>query len=78
MPREVFPSPRVRLLYRYLPIKAVNGKSQTIAARVPHAVADSIEQWKEPGKSTGQFVAAALESEIKRRQRKQAKENAKE
>ncbi|EOK5831597.1 YlcI/YnfO family protein [Escherichia coli] len=54
--------------------KAVNGKSQTIAARVPHDIADSIELWKEPGESTGQFVVAALESEIKRRQRKKAKE----
>ena len=52
--------------------KAVNRKSQTIAARVPHEIAGSMEQLKEPGESTGQFVVAALEGEIKRRQLRKA------
>lgn len=54
--------------------KAINSKSQTIAARVPHEVADSMEQLKEQGESTGQFVTAALKREIKFRQRKKSKE----
>ncbi|HBQ5433318.1 TPA: YlcI/YnfO family protein [Klebsiella pneumoniae] len=54
--------------------KAVNRKSQTIAARVPHEIAGEIENFKEPGESTGQFVVIALENEIKRRQRKHKKE----
>ncbi|EFG1536043.1 TPA: YlcI/YnfO family protein [Klebsiella pneumoniae] len=52
--------------------KAVNRKSQTIAARVPHEIAGAMEQLKEPGESTGQFVVAALEGEIKRRQLRKA------
>ena len=55
--------------------KSVNRKSQTIAARVPHDIAGAIEQLKEPGESTGQFVVAALEGEIRRRQRKQPKDH---
>ncbi|HDR2340568.1 TPA: YlcI/YnfO family protein [Enterobacter kobei] len=56
--------------------KAINRKSQTIAARVPHDIAGAIEQLKEPGESTGQFVVTALEGEIKRRLRKQSKQSA--
>lgn len=58
--------------------KAVNRKSQTIAARVPHDIAGEIEHLKEPGESTGQFVVIALENEIKRRQRKKIKANLEE
>ena len=54
--------------------KAVNAKSQTVAARVPHEVMNNVEAVKMPGESTGQFVTAALEGEIKRRQRRKAKE----
>lgn len=56
--------------------KAVNRKSQTIAARVPHEIAGAMEQLKEPGESTGQFVVAALEGEIKRRQLRKATKSA--
>lgn len=55
--------------------KATNAKSQTIAARVPHEVADAVESLKQPGETTGQFVVVALQGEIKRRQRKKAKED---
>ncbi|HHB7294551.1 YlcI/YnfO family protein [Klebsiella pneumoniae] len=57
--------------------KAINRKSQTIAARVPHDIAGAIEELKEPGESTGQFVVAALEGEIKRRLRTQSKRSVK-
>ncbi|XEG81601.1 hypothetical protein NMD95_03700 [Edwardsiella tarda] len=52
---------------------AKNAKSQTIAARVPHDIADSIEELKVEGESTGQFVVTALRGEIKRRQRRKSK-----
>ncbi|MGY0161445.1 YlcI/YnfO family protein [Edwardsiella tarda] len=52
---------------------AKNAKSQTIAARVPHDIADSIEELKAEGESTGQFVVTALRGEIKRRQRRKSK-----
>lgn len=39
--------------------KAVNAKSQTVAARVPHEVMNNVEAVK-CGESTGQFVTAAL------------------
>ncbi|EHR7952830.1 TPA: YlcI/YnfO family protein [Escherichia coli] len=55
--------------------KAVNAKSQTIAARIPHEVVNALEELKESGESTGQFVTAALKREIEyRKQRKKAKE----
>lgn len=58
--------------------KAVNGKSKKLEARVPHAIADAVENLKEEGESTGQFIVSALEGEIKRRQRKKNKEADKE
>jgi len=51
-----------------------NDKSQKVQARAPHDVVDAMEEVKEPGESTGQFIVAAMQSEIKRRQRKKAKE----
>ncbi|HAW2563740.1 TPA: hypothetical protein JLP93_001274 [Escherichia coli] len=54
--------------------KAVNGKSKKLEARVLHAIADAVENLKEEGESTGQFIVSALEGEIKRRQRRKAKE----
>ncbi|EHN5556867.1 hypothetical protein KJA95_005066, partial [Escherichia coli] len=54
--------------------KAVNAKSKKLEARVPHAIADAVENLKEDGESTGQFIVSALEGEIKRRQRRKAKE----
>ncbi|EMK7927377.1 YlcI/YnfO family protein, partial [Escherichia coli] len=50
--------------------KAVNAKSKKLEARVPHAIADAVENLKEDGESTGQFIVSALEGEIKRRQRR--------
>ncbi|EGL5072757.1 hypothetical protein IQ607_002874 [Salmonella enterica] len=54
--------------------KAVNAKSQTVAARVPHDVMNAVEKVKEPGESTGQFITAALRREVDFRQRKKPKE----
>ncbi|WP_337065170.1 YlcI/YnfO family protein [Rouxiella badensis] len=48
--------------------KAVNAKSQTVAARVPHDIMNAVEELKAPGESTGQFVTAALKREIEHRQ----------
>lgn len=53
--------------------KSVNAKSKRFDVRVPHRIAEEVEALKETGESTGQFVVTALESEIKRRQRKKAK-----
>ncbi|KFX03559.1 hypothetical protein KP22_15910 [Pectobacterium betavasculorum] len=53
--------------------KSVNAKSKRFDVRVPHNIADAVERLKEDGESTGQFVVTALEGEIKRRQRKQAR-----
>ncbi|WP_249682741.1 YlcI/YnfO family protein [Pectobacterium polaris] len=56
----------------------VNAKSQALKARVPHEVVEGMEQVKESGESTSQFIVTAMQSEIKRRQRKQAKEESKD
>lgn len=53
--------------------KAVNAKSQTVAARVPHDVMNAVEKVKEPGESTGQFITAALRREVDFRQRRKPK-----
>lgn len=55
--------------------KSINAKSKRFDVRVPHQVAESVELLKIDGESTGQFVVTALENEIKRRQRKKAKES---
>ncbi|WP_313486425.1 YlcI/YnfO family protein [Pseudescherichia sp.] len=54
-----------------------NNKSTQIASRVPHEVIEEMEKVKDDGESTGQFIVAALRGEIKRRQRKLAKEDPK-
>ena len=54
--------------------KSINAKSKRFDVRVPHHVAESVELLKRDGESKGQFVVTALENEIKRRQRKLAKE----
>ncbi|WP_354691784.1 YlcI/YnfO family protein [Phytobacter sp. RSE-02] len=51
-----------------------NSKSQFMTARVPHEVVDAMEQVREPDESKAQFIVTAMEGEIKRRQRKKAKE----
>ncbi|EPH1777278.1 YlcI/YnfO family protein [Citrobacter freundii] len=55
-----------------------NSKSQSVTARIAHELIEGMEQLKEPGESTGQFINAAVHGEIKRRQRKKAKEADKE
>ncbi|HHZ8458349.1 YlcI/YnfO family protein [Citrobacter freundii] len=55
-----------------------NSKSQSVTARIAHELIEGMEQLKEPGESTGQFINAAVHGEIKRRQRKKAKESDKE
>ncbi|EPT6979856.1 YlcI/YnfO family protein [Salmonella enterica] len=57
--------------------KSINAKSKRFDVRVPHQVAEAVELLKSDGESTGQFVVTALENEIKRRQRKIAKEDPK-
>ncbi|WP_179038333.1 YlcI/YnfO family protein [Limnobaculum xujianqingii] len=51
-----------------------NEKSQKIQARVPHEVVEAMGQVKLEGESTGQFIVTAIQTEIKRRQRKGSKE----
>lgn len=55
-----------------------NNKSTQIASRVPHEVIEEMEKVKEPSETTGSFIVLALRGEIKRRQRKQAKQDTKE
>lgn len=55
--------------------KAVNAKSKKIDVRVPHEIVSAVEELKESGESTGQFVVSALQREIKFRQRKKAKQD---
>lgn len=57
---------------------AKNEKSQKLQARVPHEVIEAMEKVKEQGESTAQFIVAAMQGEIKRRQRKQSKDDPKE
>ncbi|MBS3890245.1 YlcI/YnfO family protein [Serratia marcescens] len=53
----------------------VNSKSQKVQARAPHEVVEAMEKVKEPGESTGQFIVTAMQGEIKRRLRKQARQD---
>ncbi|MEL5624650.1 YlcI/YnfO family protein [Serratia ureilytica] len=55
--------------------KAVNAKSQTVAARVPHGIMDAVEAVKAPGESTGQFVTSALKREVEFRLLSKTKES---
>lgn len=54
-----------------------NAKSQSVTARIAHENIEGMELAKLPGESTGQFINSAIQSEIKRRQRKQAKDEPK-
>ena len=45
--------------------------------RIPHEVMEDIERLREDGESTAGFLVTAAKGEIKRRQRIQVKENAK-
>lgn len=51
-----------------------NAKSQSVTARIAHEILEGMEQVKEPGESTGQFISAAMQGEIKRRQRRKLKQ----
>ncbi|MEQ9882268.1 YlcI/YnfO family protein [Pectobacterium brasiliense] len=51
-----------------------NNKSQQIVSRVPLDLIDELEKVKEDGESTAGFVVASIKGEIKRRQRKQARD----
>lgn len=51
-----------------------NAKSQSVTARIAHEIIEGMENVKEEGESTGQFINAAMRGEIKRRQRRKAKE----
>ncbi|EIW8530240.1 YlcI/YnfO family protein [Klebsiella quasipneumoniae subsp. similipneumoniae] len=53
----------------------VNNKSQKVQARAPHEVVEAMEQVKEQGESTAQFIVTAMQGEIKRRQRKLTKKS---
>ncbi|HHT8502691.1 TPA: YlcI/YnfO family protein [Escherichia coli] len=53
----------------------INNKSQKLQARAPHEVVGAMEQVKETGESTAQFIVTAMRGEIKRRQRRKAKES---
>ncbi|HFP5345145.1 TPA: YlcI/YnfO family protein [Escherichia coli] len=53
----------------------INNKSQKLQARAPHEVVEAMEQVKETGESTAQFIVTAMRGEIKRRQRRQTKES---
>lgn len=50
-----------------------NAKSQSVTARIAHEIIEGMEQVKNPGESTGQFISSAMQGEIKRRQRKKAR-----
>ncbi|WP_413499150.1 YlcI/YnfO family protein [Buttiauxella gaviniae] len=54
-----------------------NAKSQSVTARIAHELIEGMEQVKTSGESTGQFISAAMQAEIKRRLRKQAREEPK-
>ncbi|WP_337262268.1 MULTISPECIES: YlcI/YnfO family protein [unclassified Serratia (in: enterobacteria)] len=54
---------------------AINAKSKKVQARTPHDVIDAMEKAKKTGESTGQFIVAALRSEIERRFRKKERQN---
>ncbi|EJT9819140.1 hypothetical protein ABKS22_004381, partial [Escherichia coli] len=47
-----------------------NAKSQSVTARIAHEIIEGMENVKEEGESTGQFINAAMRGEIKRRQRR--------
>ena len=49
-----------------------NAKSQSLKSRVPHEVVDAMEDVKEEGESTSQFIITSMQGEIKRRQRRKA------
>jgi hypothetical protein len=57
---------------------AKNAKSQMTTIRIPHEVIEDMDRLKEDGESTAAFLVTAAKGEIKRRQRRKAKEADKE
>ncbi|HBS2458726.1 TPA: hypothetical protein MAD82_005302 [Klebsiella pneumoniae] len=55
-----------------------NNRSMQLSVRLPLDDLEEIEKLKEDGESTAGFLITAAKGEIKRRQRKQAKEADKE
>ncbi|MEB6355676.1 hypothetical protein MXL87_11945 [Klebsiella variicola] len=53
---------------------STNNKSQQLNARFPHNVVADLESNLEDGETKAQFIVTAVKGEIKRRQRKKAKE----
>ncbi|MDI7272333.1 YlcI/YnfO family protein [Cronobacter dublinensis] len=47
--------------------KAINGKSPTLAACVPHEIVREMQKVRKEGESIGQFVVEALRKEIENR-----------
>lgn len=56
---------------------STNNKSQQLNARFPHDVVADLESSLIEGETKAQFIVTAVKGEIKRRQRKQAKEEPK-
>ncbi len=52
-----------------------NAKSQLFTVRVPHEVVSEMESLKDEGESSAGFIVTSMRGEIKRRQRKQARQD---
>lgn len=52
-----------------------NAKSQLFTVRVPHEVVSEMESLKVEGESSAGFIVTSMRGEIKRRQRKQARQD---
>ncbi|AFR01645.1 hypothetical protein H4F46_00080 [Pectobacterium brasiliense] len=57
---------------------SINNKSQQLNARFPHDVVAEMESSLEAGETKAQFIITAVKGEIKRRQRKQTKDESKD
>jgi len=56
---------------------STNNKSQQLNARFPHEIVAELESNLDEGETKAQFIVTAVKGEIKRRQRKKAKEEPK-
>ncbi|MFT4464633.1 MAG: YlcI/YnfO family protein [Sodalis sp. (in: enterobacteria)] len=57
-----------------MPTKVVNARSKKMQARVSHEIINEMEGVKEIGESDAQFIVTSMQTEIKRRLRKRAKQ----
>jgi hypothetical protein len=57
---------------------SINKKSQQLNARFPHDVVTEMESNLEDGETKAQFIVTAVKGEIKRRQRRKAKQETSE